>query len=102
MQGSDWKVRSANSTESTLTFVRSDPTWSEVVFVDLSLRDNRGLDLIRNLSNQAMKPRIVAAAGSATSDLREEFVRLGVEFLPKPFRFDEFETAIEKSARHSD
>lgn len=70
----------------------------DIVFLDLRLRGEDGLEAVRRLAEATgpARPRIVATSASVLAGERERSLAAGCdEFLPKPFRVEEICACLE-------
>jgi DNA-binding NtrC family response regulator len=61
----------------------------DVLFIDLRMPEGGGVELIRQLDQQATRPKIVVCSAFITPELEDEFKTKGICMLKKPFKIEE-------------
>jgi len=79
-------------------FAASSP---DVVLLDLRLPGCNGLDLLRDLKQQAPEAIVIVMTGYATVQSAVQAMKLGAyDYVTKPFNFEELKLALERVAVH--
>lgn len=94
--------RVAGNAEEAEAFLRTHPDWADVIYVDLTLPDRFGLDLIqkwKSSSERLDQTTWIAASGFAENETIDALERLGALYLPKPFSGDDFLRNVRQAHR---
>jgi DNA-binding NarL/FixJ family response regulator len=101
LRSEGWDVDGASTLASARrTLDRTDDY--DVVLLDLSLPDGRGLVLIPELNERRPSPKIVVITGEANADLHVDLVDKVDAVIPKPIAPETVRTLMNKMARSAD
>lgn len=67
----------------------------DVLFLDLRMPEGNGTELIKKLSANAQRPKIIVCSAFITSELEEELKSDGICVLKKPFKLDELKNTLD-------
>jgi DNA-binding NtrC family response regulator len=68
----------------------------DLLFVDLRMPEGGGVELIRQLENDPLRPKIIVCSAFITSELEDEFRANGISTLKKPFKLDELNDTLKQ------
>lgn len=86
--------RAATSLQSAITAFDEAPEWPDLLLLDLTLPDGRGLELFRHARAARPSLPVLAVSGFAEREDLLELARADAAFLAKPFGAAELEAAI--------
>ncbi|MBX3743681.1 MAG: sigma-54-dependent Fis family transcriptional regulator [Verrucomicrobiae bacterium] len=70
----------------------------DLILVDVNLPDGDGRDLLRELQSRPQRPHVVMMTGEGSIESAVECMRMGaLDYLTKPFTFDEIEVRLKKA-----
>jgi DNA-binding NtrC family response regulator len=74
----------------------------DLLFLDLTLPDGQGIDLLQELRDRPQRPLVVVITGSVSVQSAVECMRNGAfDYLTKPFSFDAVDAVLEKADKFS-
>jgi len=68
----------------------------DILFVDLRMPGGNGRELLEEIANLTLKPKVVVCSAFITSEQEEEFRNNGMCILKKPFRLDELNRVVQQ------
>ncbi len=68
----------------------------DLVITDLRMPEANGTTLIEKLCEMPARPKIIVCSAYITPELDQQYNKLGIITLKKPFKLNELDSAIEK------
>ena len=68
----------------------------DIVFLDLRMSEGSGQELIKQMEDLSIKPKVVVCSAYITSEMEEEFRNKGISILRKPFKLEELNKVVQQ------
>jgi DNA-binding NtrC family response regulator len=68
----------------------------DIVILDLRMPDGNGTELIREMEENGLSPKVVVCSAFITSELEQEFRKKKITILKKPFKLDELNRVVQQ------
>ncbi len=89
-----FEVKSASSVQSALEILEKEDF--DIVFTDLKMPEENGAILVDKLREMPHRPAIVVCSAYITSETDQQFRKMEVHTLKKPFKLKELEVILQK------
>ncbi len=96
LKGAGYQVRSAGSGEEALSILRQ--TTFDIVITDLFLPGVSGIDILKQVKNDAPDTNVIVITGQGSAETAVEAMKQGAfDYITKPLNFEELKVQINKA-----
>jgi DNA-binding NtrC family response regulator len=93
-------VQGASNGKEALRMIATDPSF-DVVLLDLSMPGMGGMEVLAALMKQRARPQVIVLSGIADSEIARSAVKMGFDFIQKPFDMHAVESTVSTCLSHT-